>query len=445
VAKRFAIVLASAVLASAAAALAAAPGASAACNRWASSHGNDQSTGTARAPFRTVQRLIEALPPGGTGCLQAGSVFHARVWLTRPATLRSFRGRATIVGNVTIGRGAANVVVQGLTIQGSRGRASIDVRGDRARIVGNDISGPGFHDRSTPCVVVDGVHGVAIDGNRIHGCALATRNDLHAPGIRVVSAVRTRISNNVVFHIVGDGIELAPNAQRSRVEHNLVDGNVSAVSLGGNEQTASSYNIVAHNILSNSRHWNVRSAWHGRIGTRNIVESNCLWKGFGGNVATSGVLLRHNRVANPRLRNRLRGYAMAWGPCVAMRPRIVSVDVHALPQFRVAYRLRALPSRVQVVRLGVTGIAPGANVTVRCRRGCAARWHGTARTSSLALPVLHAAWLARGSVVEIRARRFGFAGSYARVVVTGLPHGVRVEHACLAPTGTIPVPCGKYA
>jgi parallel beta helix pectate lyase-like protein len=439
VARRFAL-----VLATAAAALAAAPGASAACTRWASSHGSDQSTGTARAPFLTVQRLLEALPSGGIGCLKGGSVFRARVWLTRPATLQSFGGRATIVGNVTIGRGAANVVIQGLTIRGSRGRASIDVRGDRARIVGDDISGPGFRDRSTPCVVIDGVHGVVIDGNRIHGCTLATRKDLYAPGVLVVSAVRTRITNNVVFHTVGDGIALAPNAQRSRVEHNLVDGNVSGISLGGNEQTASSYNVVAHNILSNSGRWNVRSAWHGRIGTRNVVESNCLWNGFGGNVATSGVLLRRNRVANPRLRNRLRSYALAWGPCVAMRPRIVPVEIHALPQFRVAYRLRALPARVQVVRLGLTGITPGANVTVRCRRGCAASWHGTARTSSLELPVLRAAWLTRGSVVEIRARRFGFAGSYARVVVTGLPHGLRVEHACLAPNGTIPVSCGRY-
>jgi len=54
------------------------------------------------------------------------------------------------------------------------------------------------------------------------------------------------------------------------------------------------------------------------------------------------------------------------------------------------------------------------------------------------------AWLARGAVLEVRARRFGFAGSYARVVVTGLPHGVRVEHACLPPTSTIPVPCSRY-
>jgi hypothetical protein len=392
-----------------------------------------------------VQRLLAALPRGATGCLKAGSVFNTRVWLVRPATLRSAGGRATIIGNVTIARDVSDVVVHGLRIEGSRGRATIDVRGDRARIVGNDISGTGFRDVSTPCVLLDGVHDVVIDGNRIHGCTLATRRDLFAPGILVASAVRTRITNNVVFHTVGDGVALAPNAQRSHVEHNIVDGNVSGVYIGGNDRTASSYNVVAHNILSNSGRWNIHSAWSGRIGTRNVVESNCLWNGFGGNVSEVGLSLSGNVVANPRFRNRLRSYTMRWGPCLAMRPRIVAAYVPALPPFRVAYRLRALPKRVQLVLLTLTGVAPGAKITFRCRSGCAASWHGTVRSSSLVLPVLRGAWLARGAVLEVRARRYGFAGSYARVVVTGLPHGVRVDHACLAPGGTIPVRCSRSA
>jgi hypothetical protein len=432
------------VLAFGAVTLAAAPGASAACTRWASSHGRDRGGGTATAPFRTVQRLVAALPRGGTGCLTAGSVFHERVWLIRPATLRSAGGRATIVGNVTIARDASDVVVRGLRIQGSRGRATIDVRGDRARIVGNDVSGTGFRDRSTPCVILDAVHRVVIDGNRIHNCTLASRRDLYAPGILVVSAVRTRITNNLVFHVVGDGIALGPDAQRSRVERNIVDGNVSGVYLGGNGRTASSYNVVAHNILSNSGRWNVHSAWTGRIGTGNVVASNCLWNGFGGNTEGTGLLLRGNVVADPRFRDRPRSYAMAWGPCLAMRPSIVAAHVPALQQFRVAYRLRALPRRVQLVQLTLTGVTPGASVSLRCRSGCAASWHGTARSSSLVLPVLRGAWLARGAVLEVRARRYGFVGSYARLVVTGLPNGVHVEHACLAPAGTIPVPCSRH-
>jgi len=391
-----------------------------------------------------VQRLVEVLPRGTVGCLTSGSVFHERVWLVRPATLRSAGGPATIVGNLTIARGASDVVVRGLRIQGTRGRATIDVRGDRARIVGNDINGTGFLDRNTPCVMLDAVHGVAIDGNRIHNCTRATRKNLFAPGILVGSAVRTRITNNVIFHTVGDGIALAPNAQRSRVERNIVDGNVSGVYLAGDNRTASSYNFVAHNILSNSGRWNVHSAWKGRIGTGNVVESNCLWNGFGGNVSGTGLSLRGNLVADPRFRNRLRSYTMEPGPCLAMRPGIVAVYAPALPQFRVEYRLRALPTRVQFVRLTLTGVARGASISFRCRSGCRTSWRGTARSPSLVLPVLRGAWLGRGTVLEVRARRFGFTGSFARVVVTGLPHGLRIEHACLAPGATVAVTCSRH-
>src|SRR5262249_26864358 len=153
--------------------------------------------------------------------------------------------------------------------------------------------------------------------------------NLYSPGILVASAVGTRITNNVVFHVVGDGIALGPNAQRSVVERNVVDGNVSAVYLGGGERTASSHNVVARNILSNSGHWNVHSAWSGPVGGRNVVTSNCLWNGFHGNVAGTGFGLSGNIVANPRFVNRT-SYAMAWGPCLAKRPRIVAADVPAL-------------------------------------------------------------------------------------------------------------------
>ena len=422
----------------------AAPASSAVCTGWAAANGHDHARGTAAAPFRTVQHLVHALPRGATGCLKGGSVFHARVWLFRPVTLRSEGGRATIDGNVTIVRTAPDVLLEGLTIRGSRGRAAVDVRADRAHIVGNDISGGGFQDADTPCILLEGVHQVVIDGNRIHSCTLATRKSLYSPGILVASAVGTRITNNVVFHVVGDGIALGPNAQRSVVERNVVDGNVSAVYLGGGDETASSHNVVASNILSNSGLWNVHSAWSGPVGGRNVVASNCVWNGFHGNVAGTGYSLRGNIVANPRFTNR-QSYAMAWGPCLAKRPRIVAADIPALPRFRVAYRLRALPKRVQVMSLTLDAVTPGSSISVRCRIGCSARWYGTTHSSSVALPVLRGAWLARGAVLEVRAQRYGFVGSYARLVVTGLPRGVHVGHACLAPGHTIPVTCGGHS
>jgi hypothetical protein len=47
--------------------------------------------------------------------------------------------------------------------------------------------------------------------------------------------------------------------------------------------------------------------------------------------------------------------------------------------------------------------------------------------------------------VEVRARVPNWVGAFARVTVTGAPRGVRIRHACLAPTGeSAPVPCARY-
>src|SRR5207253_3563884 len=135
---------------------------------------------------------------------------------------------------------------------GGAGPAALVVRADGAHILGNDVSGGGSRDRNTACILVDGARSVVVDGNIVHTCTIATRHDLYAPGIFVASALRARISNNVVFHTLGDGIALAPNAQRTIVTHNIVDGGQSGIYIGGNRRTASNYNVVTRNIVSNS-------------------------------------------------------------------------------------------------------------------------------------------------------------------------------------------------
>ena len=409
-------------------ALGAAPEASA-CDRWASSGGSNRAAGTAAAPFRSVSRLLAAVPNGGTGCLRAGSWFRERVTIRRPVTLRSVGGRANLVGQITIARHVPNVRLSGLAVRGSGpGQAAILVRGDRARIVGNDVSGPGYRNRNTPCILLDGPRDVLIEANRIHNCARVSRRNLYAPGIHVASALRTRILHNVVYHTLGDGIALAPNAQRTRVARNIVDGNSSGIYLGGGSATASSYNVVTRNVISNSGRWNVHSAWSGRAGKGNVVASNCLWNGFGGATAGAGFRLEGNINASPRFLNRPHDFGMRTGPCLAMHPRIVRISRSVLPGFRVGYRLRALPDRVQIVRLTLTGLTPGVRLSLRCTSRCGTRWSGRASSSTLALPVLRGAWLSRGATVEVRATRGGWIGHVARVVVTGLPGGVKVVH-----------------
>jgi hypothetical protein len=423
--------------------LAVAPSAQA-CTRWASEHGSDRASGTAAAPFRTVTRLLRSLPPGGVGCLRGGSAFRERVFVSRRVRLRSAGGRAAILGGVVVTQRARGAVVQGLAIRGRGwGRAAVLVQGHRTRIVGNDISGR-YRDRGVPCVLLDGVRDVVVEANRIHSCIDARRRDLYSAGIQVASALRARIAHNLVFHTLGDGIALAPNAQRTHVTRNVIDGNVSGVYIGGGSRTASSHNVVTRNVISNSGRWNVHAAWSGPAGRDNMVASNCLWNGFAGSAAGTGFSLRGNVAARPRFVNRPRDYTMRSGPCLSMHPRIVGVRLARLPRFSVAYRLNALPRRVQVVGLTLNGLTPGAQVSVRCARGCRASWQGRARSSTLSLPVLRGAWLGRGSVVEVRARKAGRAGHYARVTVTGLPRGVRVGHGCLAPGGSAPVSCSPY-
>jgi hypothetical protein len=376
-----------------------------------------------------VHRLLARLPTGGTACLAGGSTFREHVTILRPATLQSGGGRATIVGGIVIAPNVPHVTVRNLVVQGSGGgRAAIRVRADGARVAGNDVSGPGFVDRNTACVLLDGTRGAIVDANRIHNCTRATRRDLYAPGILVASALRARITHNLVYHTLGDGIALAPNAQRTRVQRNLVDGNVSGIYIGGDRRTASSYNVVTRNIVSNSGRWNVHAAWSGVVGVGNIVTSNCLWHGFGGNFAGEGFARAGNIFASPRIKDRPRDFTLLGGPCVSMHPRILPIRASALPRFTVRYRLRALPTRVQVVSLTLTGLRGGSAVAVRCTSRCSARWSGRATGSTLALPVLRGSWLPRGAVVEVRESHSGFVGHVARIVVVGLPDGVRIEH-----------------
>jgi hypothetical protein len=418
-----------AALLAAAGALSLAPAASAACTRWASARGSDGNPGTAARPVRTVHRLLARLPSGGTGCVTGGSTFREHVTIRRPATLQSGGGRARIVGGIVVARGVPHVIVRNLVVVGSGGgRAVIEVRADGARIAGNDVSGTGFVNRNVACILLDGPRAAIVDGNRIHNCTKATRRDLYAPGIAVASALRARITHNLIYHATGDGIALAPNAQRTRVQRNLVDGNVSGIYIGGNRRTASSYNVVTRNIVSNSGRSNVHAAWAGVVGRGNIVTSNCLWNGFGGNFAGDGFAKTGNIFASPRIKDRPRDFTLLGGPCVSMHPRIVPIRAVVLPRFTVRYRLRALRQRVQVMSLTLTGLRPGSAVSVRCASRCSARWSGRAPRSTLALPVLRGSWLARGAVVEVRESRTGTVGHLARIVVVGLPRGVRIEH-----------------
>jgi hypothetical protein len=426
-----------------------------ACTLWVSDRGHDANPGTAEAPFRNVQRLVDSLVPGQVGCLVPGSIFAERVQIRRPAIqLRSAPGRrGTIRGGIRVVPGADNVVIASLVIEGApvRQPGTVLVEANGVRLARNEISGPFLSDENVHCVLVNGAAGTIIDGNVIHRCTRVTTPRVYAAGIAVANATATTIRNNFVVRAPGDGIALAPNAQGSHVHHNVLDENRGGVYFGGSPGGASADNRVVENIISYSGAYNVHASYlpGAPLGQNNVVSGNCLWRGRLANVAGAGVGFQAegNLVASPRYRNHRAGYAIRPGPCYLNRPIPRAGGRHAvLPRFRIRYRLRALPGSVQVVKLMMINVVAGTTVHVRCARGCRlserllAGREGTA--SSL---TLRGRWLRRGAVIEVRAMKPWWVGHYARVVVTGLPRGVRIEHACLPPTGKrSPLPCQQF-
>jgi hypothetical protein len=423
------------------------PAGAASCARFASNAGSDRASGSAAHPFRTAQKLVRSLRPGATGCLAGGSTFAGRVVIDHPLVLRGEGSDLPlIVGGVTITSGAGGAFVQHVAIRGNGpGRAAVLVNADRAHVVDSTISGTGYRDRNTACVLIAGSRGAVIDGNTIESCTRATRRDLSAPGVFVGSAYKAVVTNNVIAHTAGVGILLGPNAQRTRVAHNLVDGNAGGVLITGNARTASSYNVVSSNIFSNSGGNNVRATWPGAVGRGNAVVANCLWHGFAANVDAPGVRLAGNVVTNPRYVDRPRNYTLAAVACIAKRPRIVRARLEALAPFRVAFHVRVLPKRVQIVTLRLTGLQPGVALSARCTRGCSAHWNGHARRGAIDLPLVNGRWLPVGAAIEVRASKAGRAGAWARISVVGLPNGLSVAHECLKPGGTSPLSCAGFA
>ena len=173
--------------------------------------------------------------PGQTGCLgrrrptpAASRSARARV------TLRSVPGEhAVLVGQLVIASGADVVTVRGLELDGTNplGRPSPLVNGHDATFTGNDV-----HRAVETCFVLGdrswGVpEGTLIVGNRIHDCGVDGTNKDH--GVYVRHASGTLIEGNVIRDNPDRGVQLYPNADRTVVRGNVIDGNGEGVIFSG--------------------------------------------------------------------------------------------------------------------------------------------------------------------------------------------------------------------
>ena len=252
----------------------------AACDKVASSLGSNSHTGTVAKPYLTVDKLASSLRSGQTGCLRAG-VYQRDVEIRKggsqgaPITITSFPGeRATILGRVYLTDHANNVILQHLDLDGyNHARLpSPTVNGDNVVFRDNDVT----NRHTSICFLLGSrewgrARGTLIERNRIHNCGQLPPTN-HHHGIYAEATDNVRITDNWIYDNADRGIQMFPDAQRTYVARNVVDGNGEGIVFS----RTSANNVVENNIISNSVvRYNLED--FELKGTGNVARRNCLW------------------------------------------------------------------------------------------------------------------------------------------------------------------------
>ncbi|MBW8059330.1 MAG: DUF1565 domain-containing protein [Solirubrobacterales bacterium] len=219
------------------------------------------------------------------GCFMAGTYDSSDRGIkvdTREITLTSAPGeRATVVGRWWIARGADDVTISHLNLNG---------RNDAGQVGGPVVNAADTHfddvdvsnDHTTICFILGSVdYGAAIrtviENSRIHDCGILPPAN-HDHGIYVEESRDAVIRNNWIYDNADRGIQFYPHAVGTHVYGNVIDGNGQGVIFSGTNSEASSENVVENNIISNSEvRWNAESYWGALVGSGNVLRGNCVW------------------------------------------------------------------------------------------------------------------------------------------------------------------------
>jgi len=302
------------------AALVSAPASSASaadCDKVAAPGGSNLAPGTEALPYATFQKLADSLAPGQVGCLRAGTYREVNVTVNRGGSsddarvvVRSYPGeRATHIGRLYVTDRANWLTFENLTLNGRDGASCGDdcwlpsptVNGDDIVFQDNEVT----NDNTTICFNLGhSSYGTAkrvtIRRNRIHHCGLLPATN-HHHGIYLSESEDVQILDNVIYENADRGIQLYPNADRTTVRGNILDGNGQGVIFSGVGGSTSDDNVVEHNIITNAKlRYNIESWWPDGTGTGNLARNNCVFGGARGNIgAQQGFTAARNLEANP--------------------------------------------------------------------------------------------------------------------------------------------------
>jgi parallel beta-helix repeat protein len=253
------------------------------CDRVAARNGSDGNPGSASNPYRTPEKLASSLAGGQTGCLRAGTYRFSQLSVTKAnITLAPYKSEAvTLRGTIKVRPSGHGSTIRGLTLDGRGGDSPIGPRVYANRVVlrGNEIT----NGHTSICVQISRYYsdppprGVVIEHNRIHDCGeLPTTNKDH--GIYVSEARGTVIRNNWIYDNADRGIQLYPDADRSKVIGNVIFHNGDGMVINGEGSSISEGNVITGNIIAGSyRGYNVYSGSSGPVGRKNVVRKNCVW------------------------------------------------------------------------------------------------------------------------------------------------------------------------
>jgi parallel beta-helix repeat protein len=270
---------------------------------------------TAGSRRQIVQRLVNTLHAGQTGCLRGGTYTEdVKVSRSRIA-LRSYPGeQARLVGRLWFSHTASRDVFSHLTLDGRNDAdlPSPTVNGSAISFLGNDVTNA----NTNICFLLGSpdygrARDTLIEGNRIHNCGQLPSNN-HEHGIYVERADRTRIIGNAIYDNADRGIQLYPNAEYSVIERNVIDGNGEGIIISGDDGLASNHNLVQFNVVSHSRiRADIESYFPdgNPVGVGNLVRKNCVFGGREGAIVKGdgGFTAVANVVADPLFADVARG------------------------------------------------------------------------------------------------------------------------------------------